>query len=429
MKPGLKLNSRLLPLLTIALAGVQIAFPSPIWKALLVALGGAWLVAYLWARSIQTGLRLQREMRFGWTQVGDKLEERFTLSNSGYFPIPWVEVIDHSDLPGYRASLGTCLGMADTNTWRTRGTCTRRGVYTLGDALLRSGDPLGIYTVEIPQPETAVLIVMPPVVPLPTIQVTPGGWLGEGRAIPNAVEKSANSGTVREYLPGDALRLIHWPTTARLNEPYVRLLEGAPAGAWWIVLDFDQRVQAGSEEDSTAEMGVILAASLADRGLRAHKEVGFLASGEPAVWMRPQAGEARRWEILRGLATLNPGDVPLARLLEKAGPTLGRQASLIVITSSTESDWLKPLTHLAWRGITPTVILMDAASFGAPRSAQPLAGLLASMNVAHQVVTRDLLENPALYPNLHGKREWRVTPTGRAIPINMPSNITWKRLG
>lgn len=429
MKSRLKLNSILFPLLTIALAGIQIISPSPIWKALLAALGGAWLIGYLWARSIQKGLRLQREMRFGWTQVGDKLEEQFTLSNSGYFPIPWVEVIDHSNLPGYQACVGTCLGPSDTSTWRTRGTCTHRGIYTLGHATLRSSDPLGIYKVEIHQPETATLIVMPPVVPLPAIQVAPGGWLGEGRAIPNAVEKTINAGTVREYFPGDAMRLIHWPTTARLNEPYVRLMEGAPAGDWWIVLDFDQRVQAGSEEDSTTEMGVILAASLADRGLRAHKEVGFLASGEPAVWMRPQAGEPRRWEILRALATLNPGNLSLAHLLEKAGPTLGRQASLIVITASTESDWLKPLAHLAWRGITPTIILMDAASFGAPQSVQPLADLLVRMNISRQVVTRDLLENPAVRPNPRGQWEWRILPTGKAIPINMPSDMTWKRLG
>ncbi len=396
---------------------------------MVVALGGAWLIGYVWARSIKKGLRLQREMRFGWTQVGDSLEEQFTLSNSGRFPVPWVEVIDHSNLPGYQASLATCLGSSDTNTWRTRGTCTRRGIYTLGDATLRSSDPLGIYKVEIHQPETATLVVMPPVVPLPTIQVTPGGWLGEGRATPNAVEKTFNAGTVREYLPGDAMRLIHWPTTARLNEPYVRLLEGAPAGAWWIVLDFDQRMQVGSEEDSTTEMGVILAASLADRGLRAHKEVGFLASGEPAVWLRPQAGEPRRLEILRALATLNPGDVPLAQLLEKAGPTLGQQASLIVITASTESDWLKPLAHLAWRGITSTVILMDPASFGAPQNAQPLADLLVRMNISCKIVTHDLLENPAVHPTPRGQWQWRILPTGKAVPVNMPGDMTWKKLG
>ncbi len=79
--------------------------------------------------------------------------------------------------------------------------------------------------------------------------------------------------------------------------------------------------------------------------------------------MRPEAGEHRRWEILRALALLDPGETSLAGLLESAAPALGRQASLIIITPSMKSEWLKPLANLFWRGFTPTVILIDPASF------------------------------------------------------------------
>jgi uncharacterized protein (DUF58 family) len=429
MSSSLRINSRLLAGAIIALAAAQILTPSKIWEALLVALGGAWLTGFLWARSIQKGLKLERAMRFGWAQVGDALEEQFVLRNTGHLPATWVEVLDHSDLPGYQASVASCALPSETNSWRTRGICSRRGVYTLGDTTLRSGDPLGIYSVEIHYPESASLMVMPPIVPLPSIEVAPGGWLGEGRASPNAAEKIFSASAVRHYVPGDSLRLIHWPTTARLREPYVRLLEGAPEAAWWIVLDADRQVQAGNEPDSTTEAGVILAASLADRGLRARKEVGFAASGEETVWMRPQGGEARRMEILRALARLNPGETSLANMLERAVPSLGRQASLIIITPSTESDWLKPLAQLAWRGITPTVILIDPASFGSERRAEPLAALLAEMSMTRQVVTRELLDHPELHPRGRGQWEWRITPGGKAIPVRLPGDMSWKRLG
>ena len=428
MKSSLRLNFRLLPLVTFILLVAQLVDPSPIWKGMLVVLGGAWLIGYVWARSIRMGLHLERQMRFGWAQVGDNLEEQFSLSNSGRLPATWVEILDHSDLAGYQPSLATCINPSETISWRTRGVCQRRGIYTLGGISLRSGDPLGIYTVEIHRPETATLAVMPPVVPLPDIEVAPGGWLGEGRSNPHAAEKIISAGAVRQYAPGDSLRLVHWPTTARLRESYVRELEGTPSGAWWIVLDFDHRVQAGRDQDSTTEAGVIMAASLADRGLRARKEVGFLASGEETVWMPPQGGELRRLEILRTLAALNPGEIPLAELLERAGPSLGRQASLIVITPSTESEWLKPLTHLAWRGIAPTVILLDAASFGAEQKVEPLATLLAEMRIPRQIVTRDLLDRPGARPPGRGQWEWRMLPTGKAIPIRTPGDMSWKRL-
>lgn len=428
MRSRLRLISPLLPLAAIALLLVEILAPSAVWEALTVALGGALFASYLWARSLHKGLRLERLMRFGWAQVGDVLEEQFVLTSRSFLPAPWVEVMDHSDLPGYQASVGTCTASFETASWRTRGICSRRGIYTLGDTTLRTGDPFGIFSVELHYPETATLMVMPPVVPLPDIDVAPGGWLGDGRLHPNAAEKVFSASTVRPYQPGDSLRLIHWRTTARRNEPYVHLLEGSPSGAWWILLDLHAAAQAGEGEASTVEAGIILAASLADRGLRARKDVGFVASGTEPVWMPPRGGEPRRVEILRALAGLSPGDIPLSALLERSGPALGRQASLIVITPSTGSDWLKPLGHLAWRGITPTVILLDPASFGAAEAAGPLAALLADMGITRHVITREILDHPQAHPRGRGQWEWRILPTGKAIPTRLPGDMSWKRL-
>jgi uncharacterized protein (DUF58 family) len=430
MVSRLRINSLLLPLATVVLIAVEISESSEIWQALLVALGGAWLISYLWARSLRKNLFLERSMRFGWAQVGDKLEEELTLFNDGLFPATWLEVIDRSTLPGYSISRATGVdGMGET-AWHTAGTCTRRGIYQLGGTTLRTGDPLGVYTLELDQDESATLMVLPPIIPLPSIRVAPGGWLGEGRPRPNAPEKTVNAAALRQYAPGDSLRLVHWPTTARHNELYIQQLEGAPAGDWWLALDMDQNVQAGFDDsDSTTELGVILAASLADQGVRAHRSVGLLASGARPVWMRPQTGEHRRWEILRALAGLDPGKTNLAHLLESAGPALGHQASLIVITPSTQQDWLKPLVRLFWRGVTPTVILIDASTFGAPQDARPIAQVLAEMGITHHVVTRDLLLRPEARPGEQGQWDWRVLPTGKAVATQRPVDSTWKKIG
>jgi len=434
MTSRLRINSLILPITTLALIVTQIIYPSPIWKGLLVTLGGCWLISYLWARSLQKNLHLDRAMRYGWAQVGDKLEEQFILFNDGLFPVTWVEVTDHSTLPGYSISRATGVGSQSQNAWRTTGLCARRGVYTLGDTIIRTGDSLGIYEVEINQPESVTLTVMPPVIALPSIEITPGGWLGEGRTRNHAPEQTVSAAGVRQYAPGDGMRLIHWATTARLNEPYVRLLEGAPAGDWWIVLDCDKRTLVrGDESETTEELGVILSASLADRGLHARRSVGLLASGKEPIWMRPDSGEHRRWEILHALALLEPGEIPLSGLLESTGSIIDPQASLIIITSSTESDWLKPLVNLIWRGFNPTVIMIDPSSFGAPESAltntRVLDKLLVEMNIPHHIVTRDLFKQPDARPGPQGQWEWRIMPTGKAVPIRMPGDQTWKSLG
>ncbi|HMQ54949.1 MAG TPA: hypothetical protein PKD98_22910, partial [Anaerolineae bacterium] len=132
----LKLNSRLLPGLVILLLVMQLAFPYKGWTILLVGLGSVWGLGYLWARQLARHLSFQREIRFGWAHVGDRLEERFTLTNNGLVPAVWVEVIDETRMPGYSASRVTGVGGHSQNRWTTAGVCTQRGLFTLGPTTL-----------------------------------------------------------------------------------------------------------------------------------------------------------------------------------------------------------------------------------------------------------------------------------------------------
>jgi uncharacterized protein (DUF58 family) len=403
--------------------------PSKVWLALLTGFGGTWLISWLWARSLGKHLHLTREVRFAWAQVGDKLEEQFTLTNNGLVPATWVEVVDHSNLPDYSAARAIGIGAQESNTWRTNGLCTRRGVYTLGGTTLRSGDPLGVFNVEVYQPESATLVIMPPVIPLPAIEITPGGWLGDGRPRPNAMEQTVSAFTVHEYQHGEALKQIHWPTTARRNAIYTRVMESSPANDWWVVLDADAKAQAGQGWETTLELGVLLAASLADRGLRARHSVGLLASGERAVWLKPKQGEDHRLQIMRELATLAPGGLPLSDLLARAGPMLGQRTSLIVITPSINSAWLTSLTHLLRRGISPTILLIDPVSFGSNNHTDALAAVLAQLGIPRFILDRSLLLRPEARPGWRGQWEWRIMPTGKAISARPPGDMAWRKLG
>jgi uncharacterized protein (DUF58 family) len=429
MTPSLRLKMRLLPILALGALIMEVTAQSKIWMVLLVVLGGAWLVSFLWARSLAKNLRLVREMRYGWAQVGDQLEERFALENTGGFPIPWVEIDDQSTLPGYLISRATLVPAEGTNTWNTEGVCSQRGVYQLGGTRLRSGDPFGIYEVTLDDHAARTLAVMPPILPLPFIHVEPGGYLGEGRPRAHALEQTVNAASVRAYQTGDSARLIHWPTTARRGKTFVRTFDGAPAGDWWIVLDLDQRAQAGAGWNSTVELGVILAASLADLGLRAHKSVGLIASGRQLAWIKPQANENQRWEILRALAVAEPGEKPLVELLEGARPALGRQASLILVTSSGDGAWVEPLARMIWRGMRPTVLLLDAQSFDpAAADVAPLATLLDQHGIPNLLIPRALLDRKEARPGQRGKWEWRLMPTGKAVAVSRPDDTAWKKV-
>jgi uncharacterized protein (DUF58 family) len=291
-----------------------------------------------------------------------------------------------------------------------------------------TGDPLGIYEVTIDDPARANLMVMPPVIPLPQIDITPGGYLGEGRPRPNAPEHTVGVAGVREYTPGDSLRTVHWKTTARKEKLFVRHFDGAPAGDWWVLVDLQNKVQAGENENSTEEHAIILAASLADKGLRARQAVGLVASGNDLAWIPPQPGENQRWEILRALATASPGSIPLAELLERIRPNLSKRSSLLLITPNINSGWLQGLVKLSWRGIVPTVILLNPSTFGGVGDAGGLSSALGEMGVSRYIIEKGMLDRPEAKPGHRGQWEWRITATGRAVPIQLPGDSAWRRL-
>jgi uncharacterized protein (DUF58 family) len=421
----LRLNAWLLPVLVVLLLVAQLLAPYKGWFALLIGLGGALLIGFLWARSLTRNLRLTREMRYGWAQVGDQLAERFTLVNAGHFPALWVEVVDHSTVPGYHIGWATGVG-ADSSVRRHReAVCNRRGLFTLGPTTMLTSDPFGIFSVSIHYPTMLPFMVLPPVVPLPAIQVSPGGRAGEGRPRPNAPDRTVSASGVRDYVPGDSMRWVHWPTSARQSALFVRLFDGTPASDWWIFLDLERRVQVGEEQDSTEEHGVILAASLADRGLRLRRAVGLAVHGQELVWLPPQGGDNHRLELLRALALVSPGTCSLAELLTRTKSSLGQHASLIIVTPALGSEWVEALVPLLRRGAVPTVLLLDPVSFGGKGDARETAALLADLKVAHYVVGRELLDQPEVRPDQQARQEWRITATGRAIPIRR-HDMAWK---
>src|SRR5688572_6378339 len=141
MKSTLRLNTRILPLLGALAFFMQIIDPSRVWVILLIGIGGTWLLCRWWVRGLKRSLKFEREMRFGWAQVGDRLEERFTLTNEFLLPATWVTLHDHSTLPNHHASMATGVDGFSTSQWKISTRCTRRGVYTLGGTTFETGDP------------------------------------------------------------------------------------------------------------------------------------------------------------------------------------------------------------------------------------------------------------------------------------------------
>jgi uncharacterized protein (DUF58 family) len=428
MKKTVRLNAKILPVIASLSLLMQIIDPSRVWIILLVGLGGAWLICRWWSHGLAASLQFEREMRFGWAHVGDRLEQRFTLTNRFPFPAVWVTVHDHSTLPDHHGSLATGVEGTSTSQWKINTQCTRRGVYRLGGTTLETGDPLGIYSVILEDPTSVTLAVMPPVLPLPRFEILAGGWSGEGKPSHHALHETANLSQTRQLQPNDPMRLIHWKTTARKNELYVRQFEGAPAGEWWIVLDLHKDSQQGAGWDSTEEQAVTLAAALAAQGLQRRHAVGLSINGSEPAWLAPRRNDYQLRSLLKALAVAAPSDLPLHEYIQRAGSSLSNHCSLIVITASVDPTWPQSLLPLRWRGIRPTIFLLDPESFGGGAQPEAVSSLLRSLGILCHIIPREFLDRGQTHSGHEGEWEWRISATGKAVAVRAPQD-EWRAVG
>ena len=368
MKPILRLRSWgvtvALPLLIL----LQAFTPSPALMLCLLILIGLFLSSLVWLFLVRKGLVLERVRSRDWAQLGDPFEERFRLTNRSWLPVPWAEVQDWGDLPGYNIGRAMGLTAGSANVWVTRGTCDRRGVYTMGPTRLILGDPFGFFELALDLDDARTFYVTPAVRPIPSLARPRTMAYSSSRNNTRYMEMNDTVASIRPYAPGDPFKRIHWRSTAHRSLPereeiWVKQLDPNPQSDCWLILDLDGAVHLGEDLDSTEEYAITLAASLTHQLIRDRRAVGILAGGAESVILEPQHGQEHLWGILRVLAGLHAdGILPMAELLAQARSCVRPGDSIILITPSTDVIW--PNAAAMFRQTAHmTAYLIDGQSF------------------------------------------------------------------
>lgn len=360
------------------------------------------VLSFLWSVLNTYGVRLLRQTRSRRAQVGRLAEERFVLRNTGFLPKLWVEVRDHSSLPGHRASrVINSLPPRSYRGWLVRTRCIERGVFRLGPMTIASGDPLGLFRIERALPATSNIVIYPATVPLPGFE-PPVGVLPGGDAVKRRAQYiTTNVAGIRDYAPGDSFNRIHWPSTARLQRVMVKEFELDPLADLWVVLDMEEWVQVGEVSDAdvaqyevpwdaptefelaptTEEYGVTAAASLSRHFVEMNRTVGLITyGGSGRRLIQADRGERQLNKILEQLAIVRAkGRVPLQQLLAAEERLFGRNTTVVVVTPSTSEVWVNPLRDLGRRGVRTMAVVLDASTFGqAPSSLSLVTSLIAN---------------------------------------------------
>jgi uncharacterized protein (DUF58 family) len=358
--------------------------------------GGLIIISFLWAWLSVRWIVISRKTRALRAQVGRNVDEAFAVHNRSILPKLWLEIRDHSTLPGHRASqVVPTLGGRKSYRWYVQTPCLVRGEFELGPLTVMSGDPFGLFLTPRRIDSVTRLIVYPATVPIQHIELPIGQLSGGEAQRRRAHNVTTNAAGVREYANGDSFNRIHWASTARRDQLMVKEFEIDPLVDIWLFVDFSaaslvedpmiERVgRSGTivptSQDippSTEEYAVVIAASLAKYFIGSERALGFAAYTPHREVLQPEHGNRQLNRILQRLAVARSfAPYSLAQMLALETPYFTRGTTLIIVTASTDSSWVTEAQILSRRGIRPMCIHVDPFSFGGTVPSDEIRGML-----------------------------------------------------
>lgn len=375
---------------------------------------GILLVAFAWAWTHWTArrVRLTRRARQLRAHVGDVFEEQFRLSNNGRLPILWAEVFNQSAMPFAAGSrLFTLVSGGEQRTYPARTWLTRRGGFPLGPTRITIGDPFGLFITRKTFPAQETLVVLPAIQRIESFPFPPGLLPGGQAVRRKSHDITPHASGVREYVHGDAMKRIHWRTSARRGQLMVKEFDQDPQAEIWLHLDLQMMAHCEKpyryEEPpmdvmlfmkrpkfklppSTLEYAVSITASLAHYFIRQRFSVGYASAGQAYIVHPAERGERQEAKILETLAFVEAdGRLPLAGLVSAQASQLPQGSGVILVTPAARRDLLTAVDNLLLRRLRPVVVLIDAETFGGPRGTDRLAASLRERRVPVYIIPCD----------------------------------------
>jgi uncharacterized protein (DUF58 family) len=228
----------------------------------------------------------------------------------------------------------------------------------------------------------------------------------------------SEAGESREYRPGDDVRRMDWPVTARTTQPHVRRTVADRELETWLAVDLSASLEFGTARWLKSDLVLAAASAMAHLTIRGGNRIGAVVGTGSGVrpperaprWRRkpatapdshPQApfvrmparpGRKEAQGLLRAIARtrIQPGRADLGALIEMLNRPPRRRGVAVVISDflAPVEDWARPVRKLSVRHDVLAVEVVDPRELELPdvgvlTLADPESGLL------HEVQTAD----------------------------------------
>lgn len=229
------------------------------------------------SRAYRVRLELDRRS----VTVGGEVQLRVIVENGGSRPaLPAVAELPVG--PALRELTVPFIGPGASVELPVRVAAVRRGVVPVGPLTVARRDPVGLLRREVTWPERHLVHVHPAIAVLPPNSAGLVRDL-EGASSRRLTDSDLSFYAVREYARGDAMRHVHWKSTAKTGTLMVRQYEESQTARVAVLFD---AIREEYQNDDEFELAVSVAASISVQAVREGRE-RFVASAWAPGRLRP----------------------------------------------------------------------------------------------------------------------------------------------
>src|SRR5690242_499716 len=161
-------------------------------------------------------------------------------------------------------------------------------------------------------------------------------------------------GESREYRPGDDVRRMDWPVTARTTIPHVRQTVADRELETWLAVDLSASLDFGTARCLKSDLVVAAAAAIAHLTVRGGNRIGaVVGSGTQVTRLPARPGRKEAQGLLRAVARtpIRSGRADLGQLIDRLNRPPRRRGLAVVISDflAPVEQWERPLRKVGVR--------------------------------------------------------------------------------
>tara|TARA_B100000749_G_scaffold280887_2_gene280001 strand:+ start:57828 stop:58703 length:876 start_codon:yes stop_codon:yes gene_type:complete len=225
----------------------------------------------------------------------------------------------------------------------------------------------------------------------------------------------------REYVPGDDVRAISWPVTARTGKPYIKKFDEEREMTVMLAVDVSASGDYGSGPYFKGEIINHLAALLSFTAVRNNDPVGLLLfSDQVEHYVPPKKGRGQVHRILRDLYYFKPKSTKtsLNTAIEHLQATLKKKAHIFLFSDFIDSNFDTGLKMLGKKHDAVAVVISDPTE-----AAIPNIGLIDILDPETQELVTVDTSSPAFQKSYREKYQQTLSDREKMLRLSAVDRI------